>query len=359
MTESVLELREVRKTFGATVALDGVDLRLAPGELVTLLGPSGSGKTTLLSIVAGFESPTAGVVSLRGRDVAGMKPAERDVGMVFQHYALFPHLTVADNVAYGLRVRRRPRAERESRVAEVLELLRLKGYEDRYPRQLSGGEQQRVAVGRALAYDPQVVLMDEPLGALDRSLRVEMEEEIRRIHRELAPAILYVTHDQQEALALSDRIAVLHEGRIAGAGSPEELFRRPPNGFVASFFANANLLPVDSYAIESDGMAAVRCAGQVVRAPAPTRPTGSVTLAVRRRSLRRQSCANGLELRGTVVEALLLGDERQVTLEVAHVGRIVALLDARDSGDMTPGTTAELHVPADEAVLVPEGAGAG
>jgi putative spermidine/putrescine transport system ATP-binding protein len=357
VTEPALELRGLAKAFGTTVALDGVDLRVEPGELVTLLGPSGSGKTTLLSIVAGFDTPTAGQVLLHGRDVSGMAPAERDVGMVFQDYALFPHMTVAANVAYGLKVRRRPRAERERRVAEVLALLRLSGYEDRYPRQLSGGQQQRVALGRALAYDPQVVLMDEPLGALDRSLRVEMEEEIRRIHRDLGATIVYVTHDQQEALALSDRIAILREGRVVGAGTPEDLYRRPPNGFVASFFANANLLPVESYSLEPDAMAAVRCDGQLVRCVAPARPAGAAVLAVRRRSLRRQPCADGLQLRGVVVEALLLGDERQVTLEVPRIGRVAALLDARDSRDMAPAVAAELFLPMEEAVLVPEGAG--
>jgi ABC-type Fe3+/spermidine/putrescine transport system ATPase subunit len=354
---SALELRGVCKAFGTTLALDAVDLRIAPGELMTLLGPSGSGKTTLLNLVAGFETPNAGAVMLRGRDVARMTPAERGVGMVFQDYALFPHMTVAENVGYGLKARRRPRAERERRVAEVLELLRLGGYGERYPRQLSGGEQQRVALGRALAYDPQVVLMDEPLGALDRSLRVEMEEEIRRIHRDLGPTILYVTHDQQEALALADRVAVMRAGRIVGVGTPEELYRRPPNGFVAGFFANANLLPVESYALGPDGRAAVRCAGQSVEVPAPASPNGAATLAVRRRSLRREPAPGGLALRGTVVEALLLGDERRVTLEVPGVGRVVALLDTRDSGDMTPAAATELHVPAAEAVLVPEGAG--
>jgi putative spermidine/putrescine transport system ATP-binding protein len=354
VTEPALELRGLGKTFGSTVALDGVDLSVEPGELVTLLGPSGSGKTTLLSIVAGFESPTTGEVVLHGRDVSRTAPAERGVGMVFQDYALFPHLTVAGNVAYGLKVRRTPRAERDRRVAEVLKLLRLSGYEHRYPRQLSGGEQQRVALGRALAYDPHVVLMDEPLGALDRSLRVEMEEEIRRIHRELGPTILYVTHDQQEALALSDRIAVMRDGRIVGAGTPEDLYRRPPNGFVARFFANANTLPVESYAVGADGTAAVRCAGQLVQCPAPARPGGAVALAVRRRSLRREPSAGGLRLRGVVVEALLLGDERQVTLDVPGAGRVVAVLDTRDSGDMVPGSTAELSAPADEAVLVPD-----
>jgi putative spermidine/putrescine transport system ATP-binding protein len=348
-----LELRGVRKAFGATVALDGVDLGVRPGELVTLLGPSGSGKTTLLRIVAGFEAPSAGEVVLRGREISRVPPARREVGMVFQHYALFPHMTVAGNVAYGLRVRRRPRAERERRVTEVLELLRLSGYERRYPRELSGGQQQRVALGRALAYDPEVVLMDEPLGALDRALRTEMEEEVRRIHRNLGTTILYVTHDQQEALALSDRIAVMRDGRIVGAGTPEELYSRPPSAFVASFFARSNLLPVESFELAADGLADVRCLGQSLRVPAPVRPSGPAVLAVRPRSLRRATGSSALLLSGMVVEALLLGDDRQVVLDVPAAGRVVALLEAGDAAGLDVGGTLDLAVPSGEAVLVP------
>ena len=348
-----LELRGVSKAFGPTVALDGVDLSVARGELVTLLGPSGSGKTTLLQVVVGFESPTAGEVVLRGRDISRMTPAERDVGMVFQHYALFPHMTVADNVGYGLKVRRRPRAERERRVAEVLELLRMSGYERRYPRELSGGQQQRVALGRALAYDPEIVLMDEPLGALDRALRTEMEQEVRRIHRDLGATILYVTHDQQEALALSDRIAIMRAGRIVGEGTPEELYERPASAFVASFFANASLLAIGSYELEPDGAAEVRCNGQRLSCAAPgVRPGDEALLAVRQRSLSRTADGRALKLSGTVAELLLLGDDRQVVLDVPGAGRLVALLAARESGDLRPGAQLDLFVGWDQAVLV-------
>ena len=357
MSEPTLELRGVAKAYGAVVALDHVDLRVGSGELVTLLGPSGSGKTTLLSIVAGFESPSAGEVAIRGRDVARMAPAERGVGMVFQDYALFPHMTVAENVGYGLKVRRRPRRDRERRIAEMLELLRLEGYGDRYPRQLSGGEQQRVALGRALAYDPEVVLMDEPLGALDRTLRVEMEQELRRIQRDLRATVVYVTHDQQEALALSDRVAIMRCGRIVEIGTPEQLYLRPTSSFVASFFANANLLPVESYGVDGDGTAEVRCLGQGARCPAPGRPVQAAMLAVRPRSLRREAVEQALVLRATVTEMQLLGDERQATLEVSGAGRVVALLDARDSAGMSRGEAIELFAPWRELVLVAEDRG--
>jgi glutamate-1-semialdehyde 2,1-aminomutase len=244
--ELVLEIRSLRKSYGRTLALDGVDLSVYRGELVTLLGPSGSGKTTLLKVIAGFEAPSGGEVRLRGRDISRLPPARRGIGMVFQHYALFPHMTVAQNIGYGLKLRGTRRAERERRVREMLELLRLSGLGERRPRQLSGGQQQRVALGRALVYDPQIILMDEPLGALDRALRIEMEREIRTLHRDLGATIVYVTHDQQEAYALSDRIAVMHDGLIVGVGSPAELYAHPPNAFVASFFAGSNPLPVDA-----------------------------------------------------------------------------------------------------------------
>jgi putative spermidine/putrescine transport system ATP-binding protein len=354
LSEAALELRGVDKAYGSVVALDGVDLRVEHGELLTLLGPSGSGKTTLLSIVAGFESPSAGEVAIRGREVSRLAPAEREVGMVFQDYALFPHMTVAANVGYGLKVRGRARRDRDRRVGEVLELLRLAGYGDRYPRQLSGGEQQRVALGRALAYDPEIVLMDEPLGALDRSLRVEMEQELRRVQRDLGATILYVTHDQHEALALSDRIAVMRAGRIVGTGTPEQLYSEPPGSFVAGFFANANLLPVESYELSADGMADVRLLGQSARCPAPGRPSGPAVIAVRPRSLRLEPVDTAMRLSATVAETLLLGDERQVAVDVPGAGRVVALLDARDSTRMNPGATVELFAPWRELVLVPE-----
>jgi glutamate-1-semialdehyde 2,1-aminomutase len=244
--ELVLEIRSLHKSYGSTPALGGVDLSVHRGELLTLLGPSGSGKTTLLKVIAGFEAPSGGEVLLRGRDISRLPPARRGVGMVFQHYALFPHMTVAQNIGYGLKLRGAPRAERERRVQAMLELLRLSGLGERRPRQLSGGQQQRVALGRALVYDPEIILMDEPLGALDRALRIEMEREIRTLQHELGATVVYVTHDQQEAYALSDTIAVMHDGAIVGVGSPAELYANPPNAFVASFFAGSNPLPAEA-----------------------------------------------------------------------------------------------------------------
>ena len=356
MSELVLEISALEKSYGATRALRSVDLCVYRGELLTLLGPSGSGKTTLLKTIAGFEAPSGGEVRLRGRDISRLAPARRGVGMVFQHYALFPHMTVAQNIGYGLKLRHTPRVERERRVGAMLELLRLDGLQARYPRQLSGGQQQRVALGRALAYDPQIILMDEPLGALDKALRVEMEQEIRSLHRELGATIVYVTHDQQEALALSDRIAIMRDGEIVGLGSPEGLYAHPPNAFVASFFANANLLAVEEAVALGDGTARVRCAGCEIRceASAAIAPTsaGEATLAVRRHSLRRAHSEGALRLRGTVAELLLFGDEQQVGVDVEGLGRVVATMQTRECTDLTLGSTIELYAPAGEPVLV-------
>jgi putative spermidine/putrescine transport system ATP-binding protein len=349
----VLDIRGLSKSYGKTLALDEFNLTVCQGELVTLLGPSGSGKTTLLKVIAGFEAPSTGEVLLRGRDISRLSPARRGVGMVFQHYALFPHLSVAQNIGYGLKLRRRPRAERERRVRELLELLHLTGLDERYPRQLSGGQQQRVALGRALAYDPEVILMDEPLGALDRALRIEMEQEIRGLHRDLGATIVYVTHDQQEALALSDRIAIMRDGRVTGVGSPSRLYSRPTNSFVAAFFANANLLVVERHELIVDGFARVRCAGSEIRCPT-TATTGEVVLAVRPRSLRRFPTEGALRIEGIVVELMLLGDEQEISLDVPGLGRVVAVIDSRECRDLTLGALVELFAPVGEPVLVAE-----
>ena len=351
--ETVLDIQGLSKSYGQTPALQDVSLQVRQGELLTLLGPSGSGKTTLLKVIAGFEAPTSGKVLLRGLDISRLSPARRGVGMVFQHYALFPHMTVAQNVGYGLKLRRVGGSERERRVGEMLELLHLDGLEGRYPRQLSGGQQQRVALGRALAYDPEVILMDEPLGALDRALRLEMEEQIRGIHRELGATIVYVTHDQQEALALSDRIAIMRAGGVASVGEPAQLYARPADSFVAGFFANANLLAVSEHELLGDGRARVRCGEGEIRCATSAADGDPVVLAVRRRSLRPTASAGSLRIAGLVAEMLLFGDEQEISIESPALGRVVATIDSRDCARIGLGMELELFVAADEAVLVP------
>jgi putative spermidine/putrescine transport system ATP-binding protein len=237
-----LVLRDLRKVFGTAVAVDGIDLEVRRGEFVTLLGPSGSGKTTTLRMIAGFMSPSGGSIEIDGTDMTRVPPHRRDVGMVFQNYALFPHMTAAQNVAFPLRMRRRPRAEVERRVADALSLVKLGDLGERYPRQLSGGQQQRIALARAVVFEPRLLLMDEPLGALDRKLRESLQLEIIHVSRQLGATVLYVTHDQEEALMMSDRIAIFSAGRIEQLGSGEDLYDRPASLFVADFIGESNIL---------------------------------------------------------------------------------------------------------------------
>jgi spermidine/putrescine ABC transporter ATP-binding subunit len=237
-----LKLSRLSKRYPNQVAVDALDLEVQAGEFLTLLGPSGSGKTTTLMMVAGFTSPSEGDILLSGRSIAGLAPERRNIGVVFQNYALFPHMTVADNVGFPLRMRGQPRAAIEEKVRGALRLVRLEGFEARLPKQLSGGQQQRVAFARALVFDPDLLLMDEPLGALDKNLREQMKFELKRIHAELGVTILYVTHDQEEAVTMSDRVALMNNGVIAQLGTAHELYERPATRFVAEFIGESNVI---------------------------------------------------------------------------------------------------------------------
>jgi putative spermidine/putrescine transport system ATP-binding protein len=239
---AAVRLETVRKLYGDVVAVAGVDLEIAAGEFFSLLGPSGSGKTTTLRMIAGFERPDSGRVLLDGQDVSRRPPYERDVNTVFQDYALFPHMDVADNVGYGLMIRKVPRAERQQRVGDALRMVRLEGYEKRRPSQLSGGQRQRVALARALVNRPKVLLLDEPLGALDLKLRQEMQIELKTIQEQVRITFIYVTHDQEEALAMSDRLAIFNRGSIEQVGTPAEVYEHPVTAFVAGFVGTSNIL---------------------------------------------------------------------------------------------------------------------
>ena len=238
-------MRGLRKNYGPVVALDGVDLDIGPGEFFTLLGPSGSGKTTLLRLIAGFETPDGGTIELSGREISKVPPYARDVNTVFQDYALFPHMSVRQNIEYGLRVKGVAKADRRGRAERAIDMVRLTGLGERKPTQLSGGQRQRVALARAIVNEPQVLLLDEPLGALDLKLRQEMQLELQQTQREVGITFVYVTHDQEEALAMSDRIAVLNRGRIEQVGTPLGVYERPQTDFVAGFIGISNLIERD------------------------------------------------------------------------------------------------------------------
>ncbi|MGM1028733.1 MAG: ABC transporter ATP-binding protein [Actinomycetota bacterium] len=266
---SGVELRGVSKRFGAMTAVRDLDLQIAPGEFFSMLGPSGSGKTTVLRMIAGFEDATSGQILLDGVDVTTAAPFDRTVNTVFQDYALFPHMTIADNVAYGLRVRKTPRARISEQVAQALDQVRLSHVADRLPHQLSGGQRQRIALARALILRPRVLLLDEPLGALDKQLREQMQIELKQIQREVGITFVFVTHDQEEALTLSDRIAVFNEGRVEQVGTPREVYEYPQTAFVASFLGISNLIPAETARMIAGVDAAMSVRPERVRLTSP------------------------------------------------------------------------------------------
>jgi ABC-type Fe3+/spermidine/putrescine transport system ATPase subunit len=311
---AAVSLLGITHRFGPVTALHEVTLELPPGEFITLLGPSGCGKTTLLRIAAGFERPTRGRVLLDGRDVTGRPPHRRPLNMVFQRPTLFPHLDVAGNVAFGLRIARVSASARAERVAEALRLVRLDGYGGRRAHELSGGQMQRVALARALVNRPAVLLLDEPLSALDLKIRLEMEVELRRIHREAGATFVYVTHDQREALALSDRIAVFNDGRIEQLGTPDEIYRAPASPFAARFVGDANVLP--ARILRADGAeATVELAGVElpVRTRTPVVP-GPAWLVVRPEIVR--FAENGCGVRGRIRDLAFRGSGFSYQLDV-------------------------------------------
>ncbi len=342
-----VEFEAVTKSYdGRTLVVDGLDLSIRQGEFLTLLGPSGSGKTTCLMMLAGFEAPTSGSIRLRGRPIKNVPARKRGIGMVFQNYALFPHLTVGQNLSFPLEVRKMDAGIRAERVARALDLVRLSGYESRRPNELSGGQQQRVAIARALVFEPDLVLMDEPLGALDRRLREELQYEIRGIQRRLGVTFLYVTHDQQEAMVLSDRIAVFHDGRLQQIASPEGLYEEPMRNFVARFIGENNRL---HGRIESmDGaLVDVSVGGRTVRAlrVAELDLGERTTLSIRPERVRFATPPGAMtnEFEGRVEDMTFLGDHLRVA--VRAFGRddfIVRIPNTVGHGGVIPGDTVRI-----------------
>jgi putative spermidine/putrescine transport system ATP-binding protein len=341
-----VEFRGVGKSYGSVAALAEVNLSIAAGEFVTLLGPSGSGKTTLLNIVSGMTVPSGGAVLIDGQDITRLPPRTRGLGMVFQNYALMPHMTVFDNIAFPLRVRKVPRHEIRRRVKDVLAVVRLAEMSGRKPKELSGGQQQRVSIARCLVYQPKLILMDEPLGALDKKLREQLQLELKKIHRELGVTVLYVTHDQEEALVLSDRICVMQNGRIEQIGTPDELYFRPKTRFVADFLGESNLIPA-TIADVRDGIATVRTDdGTAVRARAEgSRLAGKVDLLVRPESIHieRAGRAGGHGLRGVIRERIFVGKATRYSIASGQLRLVAQLKSGSQAPHFMEGEEVWLH----------------
>ena len=339
-----VELRAVAKHYGLHRAIDGLDLGIRAGEFITLLGPSGSGKTTTLMLIAGFETPSAGEILIDGAPMVRLPPYRRNLGMVFQSYALFPHLTVAENIGCPLRQRGAGRAERDAAVRRMLDLVQLPGFAARYPQQLSGGQQQRVAIARAVVFNPRVLLMDEPLSALDKQLREDLQLEIKRLHARLGMTFVYVTHDQREALVMSDRVSVMNQGRIEQLAEPQALYDAPANRFVASFVGEANFTAGSEVQVNGEGVAALTAWGVTVQAPHQAHAPGCACMGRPERMTAGPPGPvppgqNGVA--GRVRELVFMGEATRYALETA-TGQVVLVKQHNRAGlpPLHPGADA-------------------
>lgn len=353
MTRDIVKLEAVEKRYGAVTALSRLDLAVREGEFLTLLGPSGSGKTTILNVIAGTVAPSAGRVWIGDRDVTGLPSNKRRLGMVFQNYALMPHMTIFENVAFPLRVRRLPQSDIRMKVAEALELVQLPHVSDRKPKELSGGQQQRIAIARCLVYNPDIILMDEPLGALDKKLREQMQLEIKRLHSKLGVTILYVTHDQEEALVMSDRVCLMNAGRIEQLGTPHELYFKPRSLFAADFLGESNILEA-----HVDGASGKICAARgLIQADVAYAPVdaGSVKVMIRPENL---AVLNGHDeapcsVQGLLEDVVFVGGITNFRIAVTdNIVLTAKRLTKPEHLEMSPGTPVRLGWRPSDVVVV-------
>jgi putative spermidine/putrescine transport system ATP-binding protein len=337
--QPLVSLRNLNKYYGDFAAVDNISLDIKEGEFLTFLGSSGSGKSTTLSMLAGFETPSSGEILVEGKSLIKVPPHKRDIGMVFQRYSLFPHLSVRDNIAFPLTLRKLQAAERERQVDAMLKLVQLNDFAHRRPAQLSGGQQQRVAIARALVYEPRILLMDEPLGALDKKLREELQDELRHLHRRLGITIVYVTHDQEEAMRLSQRIAIFSHGKIVGLGSGYDLYQNPPNAFVAAFLGNSNFLRVKA---QGDAAAQFESQSLAIRPTAGLQAAQELLLMVRPEKAQALTSQQAMqepltpgwnEIGATVNEVVFLGES--LTYNVVSTGGTTLTVKAL-SGNLKP-----------------------
>lgn len=341
--KTLVSLRNLNKHYGDFAAVDNINLEIQDGEFLTFLGSSGSGKSTTLSMLAGFETPSSGEILVGGQSLVNVPPHKRDIGMVFQRYSLFPHLSVRDNIAFPLAIRKRSAAERDKQVDAMLKLVQLEQFAHRRPAQLSGGQQQRVAIARALVYEPRILLMDEPLGALDKKLREDLQDELRQLHRRLGITIVYVTHDQEEAMRLSQRIAIFSHGKIVGLGTGYDLYQNPPNAFVASFLGNSNFLRVKAH---GNGAASFEGQPVAMRLTAGVSDGQEVLLMVRPEkalALSREQAAREVlpagwnEVTAKVGEVLFLGESQTCSVVTAGGTQMTVKALSAAGMSMQPG----------------------
>jgi putative spermidine/putrescine transport system ATP-binding protein/spermidine/putrescine transport system ATP-binding protein len=362
MSPPDIELIGVEKRFGDVVAVESASLVVERGEFISILGPSGCGKSTTLAMIVGFQEPTAGTIRIRSVDQAGVPPERRNIGMVFQNYALFPHMTVAENVAFGLRMRGADAVAIATTVARVVKMVHLEGFEDRYPRALSGGQQQRAALARAIAPQSSVLLLDEPLSNLDQKLREAMRLELKQLHRALGMTFVYVTHDQEEALAMSDRIVVMSRGRIAQVGTPADIYQRPADAFVADFIGKSSILEVDSGTAEN-GLSRLRIAGTdchvLAKAERPQDGRRITRICIRPEKIAVRGVGEAKPEGCNTFDAVIadivnLGSHLQLILRIAADRTVIATVSSERLASLRPMQAVSLHVMPEHIIVLSE-----